>query len=172
MINLWILGVTALVVSLDSFVAGFSLSLNKKPNLVLPTSVALITLLLCLSTSFLGMIVSKYVDEQYISYFGAGLLAALGVITLVKRDEQRVNLRRVTFAESITIGFAVGTDAAIANLSLSISNASLVAPLVFAVTHYITVLLGQLLAQKITIGHSNVFSAVVLFILAATKFVM
>lgn len=161
---------TAIIVSLDSFVAGFSLSLNKKANLALPSAVALITLLLCLVTSFVGSFLEKYLGK-YVDYFGAAILALLAVVSLVKKDDENINLQTVTLAESCAIGFAVGVDAAVANLSLAASGIGLIAPLVFGVTHFFTVLLGQLLAKKVKLNHTNVFTAVILFALAIVKIV-
>lgn len=159
---------TAIIVSLDSFVAGFSLSLNKKANLTLPSAVALITLLLCLVTTFVGSLLGKYLGK-YVDYFGAALLAALAIVSIARKDEERSSLNTVTLAESCTIGFAVGVDAAVANLSLT--GVGLIAPLVFGVTHFFTVLLGQVLAKKVKLEHTNVFTAVVLIILAITKII-
>ena len=159
---------TAIIVSLDSFVAGFSLSLSKKANLILPSAVALITLLLCLVTTLVGSFLEKYLGKN-VDYFGAALLGLLAVISLVRKDEENTSLSTVTLAESCTIGFAVGMDAAVANLSLT--GVGLIAPLVFGVTHFFTVLLGQVLAKKVQLKHTNVFTAVVLFVLAITKII-
>lgn len=162
--------ITAIIVSLDSFVAGFSLSLNKKANPVLPSAVALITLLMCLVTSFVGSLLEKYLGKN-IDYFGAALLLLLAVLSLVRKDETEISLQTVTITESLTIGVAVGMDAAVANLSLSVSGVGLIAPLVFAVTHFFTVLLGQVLARKVKLEHTNIFAAVILFALAITKLI-
>ena len=162
--------ITAIIVSLDSFVAGFSLSLNKKANLILPSAVTLITLAMCLATSLVGALLEKYLGKN-IDYMGAALLLLLATLNLVRKDEATMSLQTVTLAESMTIGVAVGMDAAVANLSLSISGVGLVAPLVFAVTHFITVLLGQLLARKVQLEHTNVLAAVILFVLAITKLI-
>lgn len=163
--------ITAIIVSLDSFVAGFSLSLNKKANIMLPSAVALITLLLCLVTTFIGGLLEKYLGKN-VDYFGAALLLFLAVVSLLrKEEEQSANLKNVTLTESLTIGVAVGMDAAVANLSLTVSGVGLIAPLVFAVTHFFTVLLGQVLAKKVKLEHTNILSAVILFILAITKII-
>ena len=159
---------TAIIVSLDSFVAGFSLSLNKKANLTLPSAVALITLLLCLVTTLVGSFLEKYLGKN-VDYFGAALLALLAIISLVRKDEENTSLKTVTLTESCTIGFAVGMDAAVANLSLT--GVGLIAPLVFAVTHFFTVLLGQVLAKKVQLEHTNILTAAVLFVLAITKII-
>ena len=162
--------ITAIIVSLDSFVAGFSLSLNKKANLMLPSAVALITLLLCLATTFVGSILEKYLGKN-VDYFGAALLLLLAVLSLVRKDEATTNLQSVTLTESLAIGVAVGMDAAVANLSLSVSGVGVIAPLVFAVTHFFTVLLGQILARKVKFEHTNVLSGVILFALGVMKII-
>ena len=169
--NLLTVAVTAVIVSLDSFVAGFSMSLNKKANYVLPSAVALITLILCLATTVVGRLLQGYLGKA-VDYFGAALLALLALASLLNGDgEAKVNLTAVTLSQSLTIGVAVGMDAAVANLSLALSGVGLIAPLVFAVTHFFTVLLGQLLAKKIKLAHANVFSAVILFVLAISKII-
>ena len=175
--NLLTVGLTAVIVSLDSFVAGFSVSLNRKANPTLPSAVALITLLLCLCTSVIGRYLSRYV-EQFVNYVAAALLALLALFNLLKKDEEEAaRLKNVTLGESLTIGVSVGMDAAVANLSLSLDatsaltifGVSLLAPIVFAVTHYFTVFLGQVLAQKVELKYSNYFSAAILLMLAISK---
>lgn len=169
--NLLTVAITAVIVSLDSFVAGFSLSLNKKANLLLPSSVALVTLVLCVATTVIGELLQGYLGKV-VDYFGAGLLALLALTSLVKDDDvKQATLSSVTLTESVTIGVAVGMDAAVANLSLALLGVGLVAPLVFAVTHFFTVLAGQVLAKKVQLQHTNVFSAVILLALAISKIV-
>ena len=169
--NLLTIAVTAIIVSLDSFVAGFSLSLNKKANLTLPSAVALVTLVLCLLTTLLGELLQGYLGKV-VDYFGAGLLALLALINLVKDDEgEQTKLNTVTLTESMTIGVAVGMDAAVANLSLAMLGVGLVAPIVFAITHFFTVLLGQHLAHKVRLEHTNIFAAVILLVLAISKMI-
>lgn len=170
--NILTIAVTAVIVSLDSFVAGFSLSLNKKANLTLPSAVALITLLLCLATTLAGQLVEGYLGKA-VDYFGAALLALLALVNLVKKDDEgeQANLSAVTLRDSITIGVAVGMDAAVANLSLTLQGVGLLAPIVFAVTHFFTVLLGQMLARKVKLAHTNIFSAVILLVLAVSKMI-
>lgn len=168
--NFLMILVTGAIVSLDSFVAGFSLSLNKKATTMLPSSVAFITLLLCLVTTFVGNFVERLV-AQYVNVLGAALLVLLAVFSLAGHDEQQYSLTDVTLGESLTIGVAVGMDAAVANLSLTLNGVGLVAPIVFAVMHYFTVLLGQTLAKKVKLEHTNVFSAVILLALAISKLI-
>ncbi|MCM1195329.1 MAG: manganese efflux pump MntP family protein [Corallococcus sp.] len=166
--KIFVLFFTAAVVSLDSFVAGFSLSLNKKSNSLLPAAVAAVTMILCLVTTVVGTVLKDYLDS-YANVFGAVILTVLGVINLLKDEDTSTSLQTVTLAESVATGFAVGTDASVANLSLAIDGYGLAAPVVFAVTHYITVFAGQKLAQKTALKRANVFSALILFALAAIR---
>lgn len=161
--------VTAIVVSLDSFMAGFSLSLNKRPSTLLPSAVALITLLLCLLTSFVGQMLSD-VAERAVDYFGGALLLLLALFAAFRKEETHATLVAVTVGESLTIGVAVGMDAAIANFSFAGSAVARITPIVFGVTHYATVALGQVLARRVQLAHTNIISAVILAVLAVTKF--
>lgn len=160
---------TAIIVSLDSFVAGFSVSINKRAN-GLPAAVAIVTLALCLATTFVGNLLKNYLDKVA-DFAGAAILLCLAVINLLKRDEQASSLTQSTLWEQLAVGFAVGMDAAVANLSLAIDGYGIVAPLIFAVTHYFTVFAGQKLSQKITLEHTNIFAFVILLALAAMKFI-
>lgn len=164
------LAATSVIVSLDSFVAGFSMSLNKRQNSTLPATVALVTLVMCLITTFVGYALKELLNG-YVDVFSAVILVTLAVINLLKEDEDSVNMRALTLPECITLGVAVGLDASVANLSLAVAGYGIIAPIVFAITHYFTVFSGQLLAGKIAMKHTNVFSAVVLFVLAVTKFI-
>ncbi len=159
---------TAVAVSLDSFMAGFSLSLNKRPTTVLPSAVALITLLLCVAASVVGRALSL-VSQQAFDYFGAALLLTLAVLSLLRKEERTHTLGDVSTAECLTIGLAVGMDAAIANLSFAAGDLQWVTPLVFALTHYLMVAVGQVMAKRVVLRHTNLFSAVILAVLAATK---
>lgn len=159
---------TAVAVSLDSFCAGFSLSLNKKTSPILPAAVTLMTFLMCLATSLATALLRAF-DEKTANFAGAILLTALGATCLFRKDNASANLTPVSIGESLTVGFAVGLDAAIANLSLAGNGLELVAPVVFAAMHYLAVTLGQLLARRVTLAHTNVISAAVLFVIALTK---
>lgn len=160
--------VTAITVSLDSLVAGFSLSIGKRRSLTLPAAVSLVTLLLCLITSVSGRFLSQSVQNN-LNLPTAALLLLLAVCNLIKKDTDCRQLGEVTLAQSVAVGFAVGTDAAIANLSLALDGMGLVTPIVFAATHFVTVHLGQKLAGKIALHHSEYLSAAILLALAVLK---
>ena len=164
------LAVTSLVVSLDSFVAGFSMSLNKRRNATLPIVVALVTLIMCVVTTFVGHALQGLLND-YVDTFSALILVVLAVMSLLKKDDDSMSVQALTLPQCFALGVAVGLDASVANLSLALQGYGLIAPIVFAVTHYFTVLGGQLLAGKLIIPNTNVFSAVILFALAISKFI-
>lgn len=164
------LAVTSIIVSLDSFVAGFSMSLNKRRNATLPAVVALVTLVMCVVTTFVGRALQGLLDD-YVDAFSAIILAALAVMNLLKKEDDAMCMQALTLSQCFALGVAVGLDASVANLSLAVVGYGLIAPIVFAVTHYFTVLAGQLLAGKLVIPNTNVFSAVILFALAISKFI-
>ena len=159
-----------MVVSLDSFVAGFSVSLNKRRNSTLPAVVALVTFVMCAITTFVGYALQGILDE-YVNVLSAVILTLLAVMNLLKEDENAINMQALTLYECAAVGVAVGLDASVANLSLALDGYGVIAPIIFAVTHYFTVLIGQILAGKIEMRYSNVFSAAVLLVLAASKFI-
>lgn len=163
------LALTSIIVSLDSFVAGFSVSLNKRQNSTLPAVVSLVTFVMCAITTFVGNALQGILDE-YVNVLSAIILVVIAVINLLKEEDDSISMQPLRLSECAALGVAVGMDASVANLSLAIEGYGLIAPIVFAVTHYFTVLLGQLLAGKIAIRHTNAFSAAVLFVLAVSKF--
>lgn len=163
------LALTSLIVSLDSFVAGFSISLNRRRNATLPSVVALVTFAMCLATTFVGRALKGVLDD-YVDAFSAFILAALAVTSLLRKDNELATAQALTLSECFNLGVAVGLDASIANLSLAVDGYGIIAPVVFAITHYFTVLAGQLLAGKLVLPNTNVFSAAVLLALAVSKF--
>ena len=122
--------ITAITVSVDSFVAGFSLSLNKKRNLQLPMTVAAVTYLLCVVACIVGQILRPFL-ENYVKYFGAAILFALGAMSVVRQEG--ICLSDISFGQCVAIGVSVGFDGAAACLSLAVQGLGnvLTLPLLF-----------------------------------------
>ena len=138
--------VTALTVSIDSFVCGFSLSFNGGKKYLVVAGIALTVFVMCLFTNYLTTFFSGYLSEKTA---GAGgiILVGVGLYNLFKKEEE--SGRSVsTFKQTLLTGFAVGLDGAFANLSLSLMglNAFYV-PLTIAVMHAVMISLGIILAQ-------------------------
>ena len=166
--NLPFVLLTAVTVSIDSFVAGFSIALNKSKNLALPLTVDIVTYWMCLAASWAGNLLRPLL-ENYVKYVGAIIMFALGFSNLAKKEKGR--LCRINFSQCVAIGAGVGMDGAAAALSLVMQGIgdTVFLPILFAATHFATVFAGQRLAQLAKPQKNNVFSAVMFFVLGTIK---
>lgn len=143
----YLLIITALTVSIDSFVCGFSLSLygGKKTPIIL--GIALTVFLMCCFTNYLTVFFLNKLSERTAG-LGGLILVGIGLINLIKKNEEQKTNAHGTIKQSLCVGFAVGLDGAFANLSLSLMgiNAFYV-PLTIAVMHGIMITLGVLLSK-------------------------
>jgi len=143
---IYFLLLTALTVSIDSLVCGFSLSLNDCKKLPVIIGITLVVFILCTTANYLAILLSNFLTERLAS-LGGIILIAVGVFNLFKK-QKTTKKRNGVFVQSIVTGFAVGLDGAFATLSLSIMgmNAFYV-PLTMTLTHAIMITLGVLLAK-------------------------
>ncbi len=167
--NVFTLIFCAIAVSLDSFVVGFSVALKKKTNLTLPVAVCLVTFVLCLVTNTLGVALRHHLDN-FANLFGATLLFLLALNNL-KHKEETLSLYPITLKQCFAVGFSVGMDGAVANLTIVPLGFGIIAPIVFALTHFLTVFWGQKMASKMRLSNTNKLSALILFALAIAKIV-
>ena len=146
---IYFLLLTALTVSIDSFVCGFSLSLKGGKKLPIIFGIAVTVFAMCVATNYLTLIFADKLSEKTAS-LGGLLLIGVGVFNLVKKDDNKnvITTQRGALIESLITGFAVGLDGAIANLSLSLMgiNAFYV-PVIIAVTHGLMIAFGVILAR-------------------------
>ncbi len=165
--NLIFVFLTAITVSIDSFVAGFSLELNKQNKLTLPLTVAIVTFGMCLVACFCGNLLRRLLSG-YVNYVGAAILFGLGICNLLKKENSTLDK---TFSQCLAIGCGVGLDGAAAALSLVLQGMgnTLFLSLLMASTHFVTVFAGQRLAQIAKPKYPNVLSAALLFVLGTLK---
>lgn len=166
------LGATALAVSLDSGFAGFAMGMKTERYWAgFPLAVAVITLLLCVIAVKAGEILDGLLGD-FVTFAGVAVLALVGIINFFKSEKCEIS-HRPTLKESLLIGAAVGTDAAAANFSLCLmGHTSFLIPLLFAVTHFITVSAGFFLANRSflkNLKHTNKFAGLLLVSLALFK---
>lgn len=146
---IYFLLLTAITVSIDSFVCGFSLSLKGGKKLPLILIIALTVFVMCLTTNYLAFAFADLLNENSAS-FGGLLLIGVGLFNLIKKKpkDNEAIAQRGTLTESLITGFAVGLDGAIANLSLSLMGTnSFYVPLIIALVHGIMIALGVILAR-------------------------
>ena len=139
---------TAFTVSIDSFVCGFSLSLNGNKKMPIILGISLTVLAMCLTTNYLTTVFSSKLNEKT-ACLGGLLLILVGVFNLIKKEREPSSKNyKSILAQSLITGFAVGIDGALANLSLSLMglNAFYV-PLIIAITHGLMISAGVMLAR-------------------------
>ncbi len=169
MTNVWVLIASAVAVSVDSFVVGFGISLDKKSDTRLPCSVGFATLMLCLVTTVLGKFLQTY-WQNCVKYLSSILLFCLAVGSL-RNSNETLLLRNLSLKQCLSIGFTVGLDGAVANLTLVPLNLGIITPMAIAVAHLIAVAIGQKLASNVKIDNANKLSAFTLVTLAILKLV-
>jgi putative Mn2+ efflux pump MntP len=138
---------TALTVSIDSFVCGFSLSFLSKKKFPIVIGIAITVFLMCLITNYSGLLLTGVLTEKTAGLCGL-ILILIGIFNLIKKDDDIKT--HSTIAQAFMSGFAVGVDGSLANLSLSLMgiNAFYV-PLVIALFHALLVGLGIFLSGKL-----------------------
>ena len=160
---------TALTVSVDALIVGYSASLSARKKFLLPVTVAIVTYFLCLMTSLAGALLQGFLKD-YVKYIGAAILLGLGINALCAKDADTV--LDGNFAQCLLTGFGVGIDGAVANLTLVRNFSDIIfTPVLFAVTHFAAIYIGQCLAKNTKIEKANIFSAVMFFVLAVVKLI-
>ncbi len=139
--------ITAFIVSIDSMVCGFSLSLSGGKRLHVVLFVALTVFVMCLLTNYLTAFFAGKITEKTASAGGL-ILILVGIYNLVKKDNCDNQTTSGVIKQSLISGFAVGLDGALANLSLSLMgiNAFYV-PVTIALMHAVMIFLGSFLSQ-------------------------
>ena len=144
---IWFLIATSFIVSIDSFVCGFSLSIlnSKKFHIIL--GISLVVLLLCTLTNYLALFFHGFLNEKTAS-LGGLILIVMGLYNLFKKKKEKNEKQLGILKQSILSGFAVGSDGAVANLSLSLMgyNAFFV-PLTITAMHFLMISFGTYLAN-------------------------
>ena len=137
---------TALTVSVDSFFCGFSLSFTTNKKLPTILIISLTVFIMCIITNYLTTFFVDKITEKT-ACLGGLILIVVGLYNLIKKKDDKSLSTKATIKQSIATGFAVGTDGATANLSLSLMglNAFYV-PLTIALFHALMIWLGIVLA--------------------------
>ena len=145
---MYFLILTALTVSIDSFVCGFSLSFVSKKKLPIILTIALTVLFMCFITNYAPIFFSKYLTENT-TFLGGAILVSIGTYNFIKSfyfSEQKTTAN--SNGQILLTGVAVGLDGALANLSLSLMNINgFYVPVIIALMHAIMVWLGIILSQ-------------------------
>ena len=148
LLNIYYLIMTAVSVSVDSFVGGAALGCGKSPR---PARTALVAVCavacLCAFASLLANMLEGFM-ARYAGYVGGCVLIAVGLSGLLKRETNVfARKRRVNdFFEALITGFGVGVDGACACFSLTLSGYGAEAALTVIFFHFVFIEAGILLA--------------------------
>lgn len=137
---------TAITVSIDSLICGFSLALSCKRKLMVILGVALTVFVMCLIANYSTVLLHDKLNEKTVA-FGGLILILVGIYNLLKKSNDNTVYYDNPLTTALITGFAVGLDGAFANLSLALMgmNAFYV-PLIIAVTHAFAISVGVLLS--------------------------
>lgn len=165
------LTVTTLAVSLDSMLVGFAVGVKSRFSLVFSFTVSVITFVLCAAAVWIGTLLDRWLG-QIVNDIGAVFLIIIGIADFLKKEGGVKGAP--TAKESVTLGVAVGLDAAIANLSLCLMGyTSLLIPLFFAAAHFVMVSLGYIVANVsplAKLGHTGKIAGLLLVAVGVLKF--
>ena len=146
---IYFLLITALTVSIDSFVCGFSLSLNGGKKLPIILGITLTVFICCLVVNYATTFFADYITEKT-ACLGGIILIGVGVFNLVKQNDANLDNKKShgIISQSIITGFAVGLDGMLANLSLSLMGINgFYVPLTIALMHTLMITLGVILSK-------------------------
>ena len=167
------LTITALAVSLDSMLTGFAVGLKTKFTFAFSAIVAATTFMLCAIAVALGVLLDGVLGDL-VQFCGVAFLITIGICNFVKSADSEIE-NKLNFKECIALGFAVGLDAGIANLSICLMGyTSMLIPLFFAVMHFIMVSLGFALASTPLVKklkHTNKIAGIMLIFLGIWKLI-
>lgn len=165
--------ITALTVSIDSFLCGFSFSLSKAKKIPLVLIISLTVFIMCLITNYATTTFTGILNEKTVR-IGGLILIGVGVFNLVKKNDE-LKYHKNFLIQSLTAGFAVGLDGAVANLSLAIMgiNAFYV-PITIALMHGLMIGLSVTLSELPLIKKLKKFYYIpplILIVLGLYKFI-
>ncbi len=147
--------ITAITVSLDSFLCGLSLSIGNGKKFSLVAIVTLTVFVMCIATNYAAYFLKHYLSEKTAS-LGGIILIGIGLFNLLKKeDEHKEKSDKSFIVQCMLAGFAVGLDGAIANFSLALMGMnSFYVPVIIAITH------GVMIGLSVTISKTSLLKKV------------
>ncbi len=147
---IYFLIITAITVSIDSFICGFSLSFTNKKKFPIVLIIALTVFAMCVLANYATLLLKNFITEQTAS-LGGIILLFVGVFNLLrsfKKQNGDLEYDRFSLHKIFLIGLAVGTDGALANLSLALMSINhFYVPITIATMHAIMIWLGIILSN-------------------------
>ena len=165
---------TALIVSVDSFVCGFSLTAKSEKRFTVLLGISITVAVLCAATSALGILLKGILSEN-LANLGGVILVAIGIFDLLTLNKEEKTESGSILKQSILAGVGIGLDGAFANLSLLlIGYDPLLVPAVIVGMHVILITLGTFLSglmKKTGIGKVQCIPPLILIALGLYKII-
>ena len=165
---------TAITVSIDSLICGFSLALSCKRKLMVILGVALTVFVMCLIANYSTVLLHDKLNEKTVA-FGGLILILVGIYNLLKKNDDNTVYHDNPLTTALITGFAVGLDGALGNLSLSLMGINdFYVPIVIALMHVLLIYLGIVLSNTKLISKVKKFefvAPVILILLGCYKLI-
>lgn len=170
--------VTAIIVSIDGFFAGFAIGIKKTKIIINKLLIiSLIPILMAIPIMILGNYVSDLITSKVSNYIGFILFIILAISSFIQvknsKDDDDNNIINLT--NSIIIGFTIGIDSSISAFSLALNNHNpFITPFYFGISHGILIYLGNFIALRkniLKIHLIKYLSPTLFTILAITKLI-
>lgn len=146
--NFFYVLITAITVSLDSYVCGLSLSLKHERKAKIIFGISLVVFAMCLCAGLLGKVLSSFLNEKS-ELVGGTILIFVALCEFFTQESADNEKSKNLLKTSLTVGFAIGLDGACACLSLSVSiPLPVTLALIFTAFHVIFITLSFITAKN------------------------
>jgi len=165
--------ITSLLVSIDSLICGFSLSLYSKNKTLIVLTIAITVLCMCMVANYsIAFFIDKLSEKT--ASLGGLILMGIGTYNLFKKNNPNpIKSKRFSFKQNLLVGFAVGLDGAMANLSLAMMGINqFFVPLTIAFFHAFAISIGIFLSKcqlAKKLAKIEIISPLILIILGGYK---
>lgn len=146
--NFFYVLITAITVSLDSYVCGLSLSIKHERKAKIIFGISLVVFAMCLCAGLLGKALSPFLNDTSEPLSGT-ILIFVALCEYFSQENDENEKSKNLFKTSLTVGFAIGLDGACACLSLSVSTPfPFTLALIFTAFHVIFITLSFITAKN------------------------
>ena len=164
---------TAITVSVDSFLCGLSLSLKNKNKLAIILGISSVVCLLCFVATFFGNLFENFLKSKT-EVFGGLILIIISVYNFFSSEKEQKEQKSI-LKYSLFVGFAIGIDGACASFSLAVMGYnSILIPLVFTFFHLVFISFSFIVSKNKflkRIAQNRYISPLLLFSLGVYKIV-
>lgn len=131
-------------VSIDGFFVGAALSLkNTKIKINKLIIICLIPIIMAYPVMFLGNKLSTYMNYNLIKIISFVLLLIISITSYLEIKKDKEN-NELDLFNSLTIGFSIAMDSSVCAFTLALLKYNIyVTPLLFGISHFILILLGN-----------------------------